>query len=187
MGTAHAPAPAALTVGITFADRGALGETLEMLKLEYGPVEFASPEFVFDMTDYYISEMGENLRKQFFCFRNPIRLEMLPGIKHRTNEIEQRLARVEGDRIRRRVNLDPGYVTLAKLVLATTKDYSHRVYIGEEMYAETTLRFVRGTFTPFETTYPDHQTPLALEFFNAAREFVKRSLPAWMPESASNA
>ncbi len=186
MGTAHPPAPSALTVGITFADREALGEALEMLRTEYGPMEFSSPEFVFDMTDYYIPEMGENLRKRFFCFRDPIRLEMLPGIKHRTNEIERRLAREDGDRVRRRVNLDPGYVTLAKLVLATTKDYSHRVYIGEGMYAETTLRFVRGTFAPFETTYPDHQTPLALDFFNSVREYVKRSLPAWMPESASN-
>lgn len=179
MGTSHEPSPAALTVGITFADREALDTALEMLRCDYGPVEFASPEFIFDMTDYYIPEMGENLRKQFFCFRDPIRLEMLPGIKHRTNDIEMRLARMEAGVIHRRVNLDPGYVTLAKLVLATTKDYSHRVYIGDGMYAETTLRFVRGVFAPFETTYPDHQTPLALEFFNAAREFVKRNLPVW--------
>jgi hypothetical protein len=179
MGTAHEPSPAALTIGITFADREALDEAMELLRSDYGPMEFASPEFVFDMTDYYIPEMGENLRKQFFCFRDPISLEMLPGIKHRTNAIEQRLARMEGNLIRRRVNLDPGYVTLAKLVLATTKDYSHRVYIGEGMYAETTLRFVRGVFAPFETTYPDHQTPLALEFFNAARDYVKRSMPLW--------
>ena len=74
---------------------------------------------------------------------------------------------------------------LAKLVLATTKDFSHRVYIGEEMYAETTLRFVRGIFIPFETTYPDHQTPLALDFFNSVREYVKRNLPEWTQKNAS--
>ena len=185
MGTPHDPAPAALTAGITFADREALEASLEMLGSEYGPVEFASPEFVFDMTDYYIPEMGNNLRKQFFCFHDPIQLAMLPEIKHRTNDFELRLSREEGGSILRRVNIDPGYVTLAKLVLATTKDYSHRVFIGKGMYAETTLRFVRGVFIPFETTYPDHQTPLALEFFNAAREYVKRSLPLWMSERAS--
>ena len=74
----------------------------------------------------------------------------------------------------RTVNIDPGYVTLSKLVLATTKDYSHRIFIGRGIFAETTLRFLKGTFTAHETTYPDYRTPLAIDFFNEVREFVKR-------------
>lgn len=183
MGTVRPPEPAALIAGITFTDHAVLGEALDALCREFGPVEFESPAFAFVMTDYYREEMGTNLEKQFFCFRNPIRLERLPGIKHISNGIELRLARVGDGLVRRRANIDPGYVTLAKLVLATTKDYSHRVYIGEGMYAETTLRFVRGTFAPFETTYPDHKTPLALDFFNAVRGYVKRNIHQWTPEN----
>ena len=74
----------------------------------------------------------------------------------------------------RTVNIDPGYITLSKLVLASTKDYSHRIYIGKGIYAETTLRFIHGSFKPIDTTYPDYRTQLAIDFFNRTRDFLKR-------------
>ncbi|MHB9027238.1 MAG: DUF4416 family protein [Candidatus Latescibacterota bacterium] len=186
MGLPQEPAPAALIAGITFDSPGTLGAALEILRGEFGPVEFSSPEFAFDMTDYYRAEMGENLGKQFFCFRDPILPDALPGIKLLTNEIEMRLVREENGIIRRRANIDPGYVTLAKLALASTKDYSHRIYIGRGIYAEITLRFIQGTFTSLETTYPDYQTPVAIGFFNAARDYVKRKRSSWTRENESS-
>ncbi len=179
MGVPCEPAPAALIAGITFAGRDVLESVLEILQADFGPLEFSSPEFAFDMTDYYLDEMGENLDKQFFCFRDPVALERLPEIKLRTNGIELRLAREEDGKIYRRANIDPGYVTLSKLTLATTKDYSHRIYIGRGIYAETTLRFVRGTFVPVETTYPDYRTPATIGFFNEVRQHVKRNRSSW--------
>jgi len=186
MGTPHEPEPAALIAGITFSDREVLGAALEMLTGAFGPVEFSSPEFVFDMTGYYTPEMGPGLSKQFFCFHDPMLPENLSGIKLSTNAIELRLAGHEAGEVRRRVNIDPGYVTLSKLVLASTKDYSHRIYIGRGIYAETTLWYVRGEFAAISTTYPDYQTPLALEFFTAARDYLRRNRTSWTRESESN-
>lgn len=178
MGKVKEVLPAALIAGITFSENYFLDQVLNILKEEYGPLEMESPVFDFSMTDYYTREMGENLRKQFLCFELPLELGLLPEVKLHTNEIELQFVQ-EGSNLSRRVNIDPGYVTLSKLVLATTKDYSHRIYLGKGIYAETTLRFLGGTFTPLDITYPDYKTPLAVTFFNSVREFVKKNRHIW--------
>ena len=180
MGKISEPSPAALVAGITYADADKLAGVLEMLDDAFGTQEIKSPVFDFDITDYYTREMGEYLKKFFYCFRDPIKLEMLPDIKLFTNETEIKFSSGNMGNPRRTVNIDPGYVTLSKLVLASTKDYSHRIFIGKGIYAETTLKFIKGTFVPLETTYPDYETPLAIHFFNTAREFVKRNMNQWM-------
>jgi hypothetical protein len=179
MGEIKEVLPGALIAGITFGDNYDLDQVLDILKEEYGPLEMESPVFDFSMTDYYTKEMGAGLRKQFLCFERPLELHNLPDAKVRTNEIEMRFLREQGGIPARRVNIDPGYVVLSKLVLATTKDYCHRIYIGNGIYAETTLRFVGGAFTPIDSTYADYQTPLALTFFNSVREFVKKNRHIW--------
>ena len=174
MGKVSDVPPAALIAGILFKDEENYTIAVKMLIEQFGPIEKKSPVFDFDKTDYYAAEMGEALKKQFFCFNRPISLESLPEIKLFTNQAELKLARKDKDNPLRTVNIDPGYVTLSKLVLATTKDYSHRIFIGRGIFAETTLRFLKRTFTALETTYPDYRTPLAIDFFNEVREFVKR-------------
>jgi hypothetical protein len=181
MGKVKEALPAALIAGITFREEVFFSQVMDILVEEFGPIEMGSPVFDFSMTDYYTKEMGTDLRKQFFCFERPLELEMLPEIKLRTNKIELRFVSGEGDIAARRVNIDPGYVTLSKLVLATTKDYSHRIYIGKGIYAETTLRFLGGSFKPLDITYPDYRTPLAITFFNSVREFVKKNRYIWTP------
>ena len=179
MGKVREVSPAALIAGITYSGKNVLEQALKLLEDKFGPIALQSEEFDFDMTDYYSSEMGEDLKKIFYCFRNPVELESLPDIKLTTNEMELRLAEGNAENPRRRVNIDPGYVTLSKLVLVTTKDYSHRIFIGKGIYAETTLRFINRSFVPIETTYPDYKTPLAIDFFNNVREFVKGNRTAW--------
>lgn len=185
MGRVREISPAALVVGITWTDGNVLSSALKDLVRLYGAIEFESPDFNFDMTDYYTEEMGAGLRKRFVCFRRPVPMDELPGIKIATNAIEASYTRQSDGSASRKVNIDPGYVTLSKLVLATTKDYSHRVYIGKGIFAETTLRFVGGSFVPFDTTYPDYRTPLAIDFFNLVRDYVKRSTHGWTREHAS--
>lgn len=180
MGKISEPSPAAFIAGITYADEDKIADILEILSDAFGAQEIKSPVFDFDMTDYYTREMGENLKKFFYCFRDPIKLEMLPDIKLFTNETEIKFSSGNMGNLRRTVNIDPGYITLSKLVLASTKDYSHRIFIGKGIYAETTLRFIKGTFIPLETTYPDYKTPLAIHFFNTVRDFVKRNGNQWM-------
>lgn len=176
MGNVRPVLPGALTAGIVFADEHVLDQALEQLTGTYGPITFTSDIFDFTMTDYYNREMGEKLKKRFYCFERLIDINTLPDIKLFSNEVEQEYAIDDGGTSSRVVNIDPGYVTLAKLVLATTKDYSHRVYIGQGIYGEVTLRFVGGSFIPLENTYPDHKTPLAISFFEDARDYVKRTM-----------
>ena len=179
MGKLRKVSPGALIAGIMFSDADILKKVVELLVEAFGSVEIESPMFDFNMTDYYTAEMGKNLKKNFFCFTRPISLEALPDIKLLTNEIEWKYSRKEKENPRRMVNIDPGYVTMSKLVLASTKDYSHRIFIGKGIFAEITLRFSRGTFIPLETTYPDYRTSLAINYFNKVREFVKRNRYQW--------
>ena len=175
MGKIRPVLPAALITGITFSSDEVVQNALLQLTGEFGPLAFQSDVFDFTMTDYYTAEMGENLKKRFCCFERPIEIGRLPDIKLFTNDIEMDFACGDDDNPLRSVNIDPGYVTLSKLVLATTKDYSHRIYIGKGIYGEITLHFMKGDFRPFFHTYPDHQTPLAIGFFNQVRDFVKKN------------
>jgi len=179
MGTIREVHPAALMAGVTFSHNELLEQTLTILSREFGPFAMQSEPFDFTMTDYYTREMGEHLWKLFCCFAYPIRMESLPDIKLRTNEIELMSAQGNSDNPQRRINIDPGYVTLSKLVLATTKDYSHRIYIGKGIYAEVTLRFHGGSFVPLDTTYPDYRTLLAIDFFNSVRDYVRGNKSLW--------
>lgn len=174
MGKIRPVIPAALITGITFSSEDVVQNALRKLTGEFGPLAFQSDVFDFTMTDYYTSEMGENLKKRFFCYQQPIEIGRLPDIKLYTNDLEMEFALGDDDNPMRSVNIDPGYVTLSKLVLATTKDYSHRIYIGKGIYGEITLHYMKGEFRPFFHTYPDHQTPLAIEFFNQVRNHIKK-------------
>ena len=180
MGKVQKVLPGALIAGITFSGNEMPDKAESLLEDAFGPIEMKSAVFDFTMTDHYVSEMGEDLKKYFCCFTHPIELDTLPDIKLRTNEIEFQFAEGDEGNLSRTVNIDPGYVTLSKLVLASTKDYSHRIYIGKGIYAETTLRFVHKTFAPVDTTYPDYRLPLAVDFFNMARDFVKRNRELWI-------
>ncbi len=180
MGKVREVSPAVLAAGITFSENEVLKHTLTSLEDEFGQIEFKSADFDFDMTDHYTAEMGENLSKIFCAFKNPIKPGVLPDIKLKTNEIELRFARGDKENPLRTVNIDPGYITLSKLILASTKDYSHRIFIGKGIYAETTLRFLHGSFVPIDTTYPDYRIPLAIDFFNKARDYFKRNRDIWI-------
>lgn len=131
-----------------------------------GEVDDQSPVFAFDFTRYYLEEMDQGLQKTFFSFARLMSPETLPELKLKTNAVEEDWA----DKGKRRINVDPGYVTGGKLVLASTKDYCHRVYIGQGIYADVQLRFIHGRFESSEWTYPDYRTDLASAFFKKARD-----------------
>lgn len=168
--------PVVLVAGIMARDREILREAKLELSLLFGPTALESSVFPFKFTRYYEEEMGPELIKQFVAFRRPVRPEDLASIKLATNALELSTATREGGKLRRRVNVDPGYITPSRLVLATTKDYSHRIYIGNGIYAEVTLIFRRGTWIPLDWTYPDYRTELALDFFLRVRKLLFQSL-----------
>ena len=132
----------------------------------YGPVDLVSPWLPFDYTDYYEKEMGRPLCRRLLAFKHLIDQEQLPDIKHQTNAIESDFAR-EG---RRGVNIDPGYLLLERLVLATGKNFSHRIYLRRGIYADLTLIYRKERFESLPWTYPDYADAHLQEFLFKVRK-----------------
>lgn len=172
MGKMKEPRPVKLIVSLFAGDTDLLLAARAALVERFGNIDFESELLPFDHTDYYEPEFGPDLRRQVVAFAQLVPPEQLASIKRLTNELEQ-IWVVEG---RRRVNLDPGYVSLSKLVLATTKDYSHRVYLGQGIYAEVTLHYRHGAFHGWEWTYPDYASARYRDIFSHIREIYLAQL-----------
>ena len=173
MGKIHKPPKAILICAVMYYDDEVYRQAELKLLEKFGVIEERSEVYDFTFSDYYTEEMGENLKKRFLSFRLHFTMDRLAWAKKTSNSVEDIMGIVSKGRILRRVNIDPGYMTLNKLVLATTKDTDHRIYISEGIYAEVTLRFHKGAFEPFPWTYPDCTTDLAKEFFGRIREKLK--------------
>jgi len=161
-----------LFLAVTFKNESQLLAVLQQVVHEFGEIDAQSPMFDFDFTSYYAPEMGDHLKKQFFSFDKLIRPDRLPDIKLWTNELEEQYA-VDG---KRQVNLDPGYLAAEKIVLATTKNFSHRLYLGKGIYGDVHFQYVNGNFRSCEWTYPDYRQPHALDFFKLTRKLLMKSL-----------
>ncbi len=152
--------------GFIFKEKSILPRTVSFLEKKFGRIDFESPILPFTHTDYYEKEFGKGLKKKFISFKKLIHPEYLPEIKIATNKIEQKLSRA-GLRL---INIDPGYLDTAKVILATTKDYRHRIYFNKGIYAEVTLFYENKDFKAWEWTYPDYKTADYTAVFNRIRE-----------------
>jgi hypothetical protein len=144
---------------------------LEMEGL-FGPTDWISPAFFFDRTKYYEKEMGWPLHRRFISFKILVRPQDIVEIKWKTNTLEKK----ESQRGKRKINIDPGYVALERLVLATGKNYTHRIYLSKGIFADLTLIFQRGSFSPLAWTYRDYGDPESIDYFNGVRERYKRQI-----------
>ncbi|MBI9016080.1 MAG: DUF4416 family protein [Phycisphaerae bacterium] len=159
MGQINTPKPVKLIVAMISQSAELFAIAIEQMQKLWGEVDIISDNLKFDYTKYYKKEMGENLLRKFVSFENLIDPGEIAGIKHKTNEMEEQLALTpEGKKfgVDRPINLDPGYIEPAKLVLATTKNFSHRIYIGENMFAEVTLYYKHESWHSFPFTFPDY-------------------------------
>ena len=163
------PKPVKLIIGILAADRQCLHAAVEALTDKFGSTDFTSDAWQFDKTDYYKDQTGPHILRQFVSIEKLIAPGKLAKIKCKTNKLEQKLARALGFPLTRPVNLDPGIIEPSKLILATTKNYSHRIYIGKRMYAEVTLVFDKGHWRPLGHTYPDYRQKCYFDFFLKVR------------------
>lgn len=162
-----------LLIGLIFVKDFELDKVLNELKNDLGNILMKSNIIPFTHTIYYNKEMGNKLMRQWIVFEKLITSDILVKVKHITNDIEKKYL---NDKNGRKINIDPGVLTLSNLILASTKDYSHRIYLGKGIYAEVTLIYKNKTFSPLEWTYPDHQEKIAIEFFEKAREILKQRL-----------
>jgi hypothetical protein len=176
MAEPRVPVPVLLVVAAFSRHDGALAWARGQLEGVFGPVALASPAYAFDQTAYYQSAMGPGLRKQLLAFRDLVGPERLAEIKLHTNLLERTLAGSAAYPEARPVNLDPGVLALGKFVLATTKDQAHRVYLGDGIFAEVTLRYQAGAFRPWPWTYADYRLPLVGAFLQEARAYYRHRL-----------
>jgi len=149
-----------------------LEEVILELQAMHGAVDWVSPPLLFDRTRYYETEMGWPLHRRFVSFKHLIRPEVIVDVKLQTNDLEKRHLQ-EG---RRKVNIDPGYVALERLVLATGKNYTHRIHLAKGIYADLTLVFHQGSFQTLAWTYKDYADPVVTGYFNNIREHYKNQL-----------
>jgi hypothetical protein len=139
----------------------------------WGRVALASETFDHDETTYYEKSMGAGLKKVFWAFERLIDPARLVDCKLQTNEWEAEYRKLATHPEERPLNLDPGYLTEAKLVLASTKDRDHRLYLDRGIYAEGTIYFSRGAWQIRPWTYPDYQRADYHQFFTRCREYLR--------------
>ncbi|GHS92605.1 GTP-binding protein [Planctomycetales bacterium] len=174
MATAHLPESTLFFTAVLAADEPALAAARAALVAEWGEIVLASPAYPFHYTSYYEREAGARILRAFLAFAAPFAREELPDRKLRSNAIEKILRAEIGGELPRPVNLDPGYLALDKLVLASCKDFSHRLYLRDGVYAEITLSYRGGKWTHFPWTFPDYASGDYDEFFGQMRDCLRR-------------
>lgn len=179
MGAIRPPARVKLFAGLLSSDEDLFARAAQYLSRMFGEVDLVSPVWPFTHTDYYEPEMGPDLKRRFVSFQRLIRPDEIVAIKRQTNELEKRLAEECAWPWGRPVNIDPGYVGLAKVVLASTKDHAHRLYLGGGIYGEVTLHYAKSKWHAYPWTYPDYASPTYHDFFEAVRQRLKEQLSAW--------
>jgi hypothetical protein len=172
MGASSNPQRVKLIIGLIYRDSQEYLAIKPFLLRAFGPVDFESSEIAFTYTSYYKQEFGDNLTRRFISFSRLISPATLAAIKVRTNKLEMKKAR-NGKRL---INIDPGYIDMAKLVLASTKDFCHRIYLDRGIFAEITLVYKKDSFTFWDWTYPDYRTPEYISIFNNIRQTYAQQL-----------
>jgi hypothetical protein len=160
------PQSAKLVIGLFMNQRELIRPVTGTLIQSFGAIDMISPWFNFCFTDYYEPEMGAPLYRRMLVFATLIQQGDLADVKQQTNAIEDLYAQ-NGQRA---VNIDPGYLLRERFVLATGKNFSHRIFIGRGIYADLTLVYRNGDFQTLEWTYPDYADDRMRQFLKLVRK-----------------
>ncbi|OGM01562.1 hypothetical protein A3K72_02090 [Candidatus Woesearchaeota archaeon RBG_13_36_6] len=155
---------AKLFVGMMYSNIEHYNKAIELLEKDFGEIELEGEEFDFNFTKYYEKEMGKNLKKRFVLFKKPIDRVELPDIKLQTIKLEEK-SRKNG---KRQVNIDPGYITLNNVIVASTKELPHRIYLNKGIFADLLLLLKKKDVIPFKHTFTDYEQ--SKDFFLKARQ-----------------
>ncbi len=173
----HTPERALLFMATLYSDEEFYLKAKEHLINSFGELLFESECLSWVHSEYYRHELGWPITRRFFAFRKRFDTGTIREVKLVTNKLEEMFS-VDG---RRKVNLDPGYITEAKVVLATTKNYPHRIYLGSGIFAEVTLFYTKGKYRSHQFTYRDYGTPEYLDIFHKIRELLRNTVPLSLP------
>jgi hypothetical protein len=151
------PKPAKLVIGIFTAEVNIVETLVPELISHFGRVDLVSPWMAFNYTHYYEPEMGSPLHRRVYSFKSLIGQQDLADVKIATHQIEH-------------ANIDPGYLVRERFVLASSKNFSHRICIGAGIYADLTLIYQKGRFRQLPWTYPDYADDTMLNFLEQVRK-----------------
>ncbi|MCX8070757.1 MAG: DUF4416 family protein [Thermodesulfovibrionales bacterium] len=168
MGIPSYPQKALLFCSTLYSQESVFTEALKRLTSFCGEILFYSPPLIWNFSDYYNDELGDGILRRYVFFEELVEQDRRSEIKLSSNRIEQELSTDN----KRNINLDPGYLTPAKIVLASTKDYSHRIYLRNGIFAEVTLIFKNGQFIAHVNTYPDYRDKRHQFYFYIARSYL---------------
>ena len=174
--------PAKLVVGLLLQHRHLVGELSIELSSLFGDIDMISAWMPFDYTSYYESEMGTPLYRRVLAFDNLIQQNDLAAIKLATNHIERKFS----NNGKRRVNIDPGYMLHERFVLASGKNFSHRIYLGDGIYADLTLLYAKGQFQKLPWTYPDYADRPMLKILEQVRTKYILDISNWSKSETLN-
>jgi len=144
------------------------------IEQRWGPIAEQTVWFDFSHTQYYKKEMGDGLKKQYLSIESLVAVDRMPAIKMESNNAENQFSK-EG---RRRANIDPGYMADAKVLMVTTKNLAHRVYIGQNLFVDLQLIYKKDSYYPTPWAFADIREPVVIRFFNTVREGYQRQLRA---------
>src|SRR5215472_3602395 len=167
--------PVKLFIGVLVSHSRLIPDVQQRLSDTFGSIDHRSAVIPFDFTDYYEPEMGDIIDRALFSFERLIEADRLPEIKRQTNRIEEELVPLYAV-VKRPVNLDPGYIEQAKVILASTKNFYHRIYLGGGIFGEVTMHFKNNTYQFFPWTYPDYQSKDYQDFFLRIRQIYRSQL-----------
>ena len=167
------PEKVKLIIGLISNDTDLFDKIKSTLEKRFkNKVDFESPVMDFVHTDYYNEEMGQGLKRKFISFKRMVPLDNIERFKLLANKIEKK----NSVNNKRSINIDPGYLDLSKVILFSTKDYSHRIHIGKSIFAEVTLYYKDKKFQAWPWTYPDYKTDAYISVFNSIRDIYKKDL-----------
>jgi hypothetical protein len=158
--------PACLVVGMFMKDQSLFEQVVKSLTKQFGTIALVSRWFNFNYTSYYEKEMGGPLFRRMISYNDLIDPSQLPEIKLITNQIELQFSNNDN----RTINIDPGYIVPERFVLATGKNYTHRIYLDKGIFADLTLIFQKGQFQKLPWTYPDYAANNVKFFLNNVRK-----------------
>jgi hypothetical protein len=165
-----------LICGLIASEKRVFKRARHLLSDSYGEIEILSPLFPFVFTDYYEKQMGKNLCRQLLSFKNCIPPDELADIKIHTNSLEEEIKK-EFKASHRIVNIDPGFLSASALVMATAKDFAHRIPLKKGIYAHLELLFGRKNVRSLDWTYPDFRTKEYQEFLLSVRQkYLKKNV-----------
>jgi hypothetical protein len=175
MGNVRTPPKVKLFVGVLTALSELMPEVHQRLAERFGAADMISDPYPFDLTNYYDEEMGTPILRRFAAFEELIAPDRIPAIKHATNELESDLAAKFGQAVRP-ANLDPGYLEESKIVLASTKNFYHRILLAQGIYGEVTLHYRQGRWEAFPWSFPDFRSGRYDRFFMDLRRRYREQL-----------